>query len=230
MRYTNLFFDLDRTLWDYDANSARALTEIFTAYKLHRYFASAEEFLEIYNHHNDILWERYRHGGISKEDLRVNRFGLTLKEKKLEDPALNSQIGEHYMDITPRLDTLFDHAHETLEYCAGKGYRMYILTNGFIKTQETKMVHSNILHYFKKIFSSEELGVNKPHSEFFHWAVSALHARKNECLMIGDDLEVDIKGAMSYGIDAAWFNPASEKSAFTPTYTIRDLKELNRLL
>ena len=92
------------------------------------------------------------------------------------------------------------------------------------------MANSAIDQYFTRIFSSEKLGVSKPKKEFFHWAISGIHAHKNQCLMIGDDLAVDIKGAMQYGIDGAWFNPSLIKSEFKPTYEIQDLMELNSIL
>lgn len=230
MKYQHLFFDLDRTLWDFDANSTMSLTDIFHTYKLDRSFVSTDEFIRIYNHHNELLWDDYRKGLIIKEDLRTKRFALTLMDKGINDQALSTEIGEHYMYLTPRLNILAPNAIETLEYLAEKQYKMYILTNGFISTQQQKMAHSKLDKYFIRVYSSEELGVNKPNSEIFHWAVSSVHGRKKECLMIGDDLEVDIIGAKNYGIDTAWFNPAGLNSEIHPTYEIRNMGELKTIL
>jgi len=228
--YQHLFFDLDRTLWDYDANSTKALTDIFHSYKLDQSYTSAEEFLRIYNHHNDLLWEDYRQGMITKEDLRTRRFELTLREKGINDHPLCMEIGAHYMHIIPQLNILAPNTIETLEYLKDRQYRMYILTNGFLSTQQQKMAHSRLDSYFVRIFSSEELGVNKPHMKIFHWAVSAVHGKKKECLMIGDDFEVDIIGAKKYGIDTVWYNPAGLKSDPKPTYTISNMSELQKIL
>ncbi len=230
MQYPYLLFDLDHTLWDFHANSSEALSTIFREYSLDQYFSSPGDFIKTYNHHNDILWDLYRKGSVSKEQLRIQRFEFTLREKGMDDTRLMEKIGAHYMEITPKLNILANNTIETLEYLAGKNYQMYILTNGFLATQVTKMAHSNIDRFFKKIFSSEELGVSKPHREFFHWAVSSLHAHKDACLMIGDDLEVDVKGAMNYGIDAVWYNPAETETNYTPTYTIHNMKELTSIL
>ena len=68
-KYRHIFFDLDRTLWDFDSNSAAALTEIFVRNRLERFFSSPEPFIEGYNRHNEILWEWYRRGDIKKEIL-----------------------------------------------------------------------------------------------------------------------------------------------------------------
>lgn len=134
------------------------------------------------------------------------------------------------MYITPRLNILFPQAIETLEYLRDKKYKLYILTNGFIQTQDRKMKHSDIARYFDRVFSSEELGANKPNKEIFHWAVTSINAKKEKCLMVGDDLRVDIKGAMSYGIDGVWFNPQQITGEFKPTYTIKSLDDLRSIL
>lgn len=230
MNYKYLFFDLDRTLWDYDANSRQALSFLYEEFNLQKFFTSFEEFHQLYSANNDYLWDLYRKGGTNKNELRSNRFALTLANRGIENPALAVEIGEAYMDLTPRLNILAPNTVETLNYLKKKHYKMYILTNGFMGTQETKVKHSAIEEFFIRIYSSEELGINKPKKEIFHWAVTSVHAKKQECLMIGDDLEVDIKGAMQYGIDAAWYNPLNEESAFKPTILIQDLSELINIL
>jgi putative hydrolase of the HAD superfamily len=230
LKYKHLFFDLDRTLWDYDANSSLALGEVYSEFGLDRHFSSPDEFITLYNHHNDFLWDQYRQGNIKKMELRTKRFLLTLQEKKLNDSKISEAIGIRYMYITPRLNTLAPNTIEALDYLTGLNYKLYILTNGFLSTQEKKMASSEIDRYFIKIYSSEELGVNKPRKEIFHWAVSSVHAHKSECLMIGDDLEVDVRGAMNYGMDAVWYNPGNLPSDFNPTYTISDIGELTKIL
>jgi len=230
VRYTHLFFDLDRTLWDYDANSSRSLGMVYDEYNLSAFFDSAEEFIGIYNFHNDNLWEEYRQGKIIKADLRSKRFSLALMEKQLDDPELSVQIGERYMEVTPRQNILAPGTIETLAYLRKLGYHMYILTNGFLSTQELKLANSGIDTYFERIFSSEEIGINKPRQEIFHWAVSSLHAKKRESLMIGDDVMVDVRGAMDYGLHAVWFNPGKLRSEVTPTYMITKLDELKQIL
>ncbi len=230
MKYKFLFFDLDHTLWDYHSNSTKALTQLYAKYKLELYFDSPAEFISIFNQHNDTLWEDYRQGNIKKEELRYKRFKDTFGEKEFYNNDLSVEIGDLYMEITPRLNTLFPNTIETLEYLAPRGYEMYILTNGFLKTQEIKLENAGIDKFFKRIFSSDELGINKPHKEFFHWVVSSLHANKKDCLMIGDDEKVDIGGAKNYGIDSVWFNSVDQNHSDKAIQTISDLAELKSLL
>lgn len=39
------------------------------------------------------------------------------------------------------------------------------------------------------------LGSNKPNPKIFQWAMSSVNGKKEECIMIGDDFEVDILGS-----------------------------------
>lgn len=230
MQYKYLFFDLDHTLWDYHANSTKALIQLFEKFELAPWFPSTPEFITRFNHHNDLLWEAYRQGSIKKDELRDKRFRDTFLEGGLENEKLVHEFSDLYMEVTPRLNTLFPNTMKTLQYLADRKYEMYILTNGFLKTQEIKLENAGIDIFFKKIFSSDELGINKPHKDFFHWVISSLHAKKSDCLMIGDDERVDVGGAKNYGIDAIWFNSVDETQSDIAVKTISDLSQLTDML
>lgn len=228
-QYRHIYFDLDRTLWDFNSNSRVALTEVFQKFQLTPYFENADEFMELYNKHNDRLWDQYRKGNLTKAVLRSKRFELTLKEKKIKDKVLAEKIGEEYLRISPLKTILFPNSHEILTYLQ-PGYKLYILTNGFRETQLQKLKNCELKKYFLEVFTSETIGYNKPHSKIFHWAVSSVNARKDECLMIGDDQFVDITGSNSYGMDSVLFNPEKMEQVVPSKYAITDLKELKEIL
>ncbi|MFZ5941798.1 MAG: YjjG family noncanonical pyrimidine nucleotidase [Bacteroidota bacterium] len=229
-KYSCIFFDLDRTLWDYDTNSAAVLKEIFSNFSLDRFFSSEQDFLRTFEIHNDRLWDEYRKGRMNKEILRNLRFELTLRERDISDPELSEKIGDYYLGRSTEMNLLFPGTFDILNYLKDKGYRLFILTNGFRQTQIGKLTNSGIISYFERMFTSEEIGYNKPNREIFHWAVTSLNARKKECLMIGDDNKVDIEGAAAYGIDAVWFNPLKVESATRAILTITSLDGLQELL
>ena len=228
-KYRHIFFDLDRTLWDFDSNSAAALTEIFVRNRLERFFSSPEPFIEGYNRHNEILWEWYRRGDIKKEILRSLRFDLTLRDAGVEDAELARSIGEDYLSISTQKTILFPHTHEILEYLLGR-YKLYILTNGFRETQFSKLRNCGLEKYFNHVFTSETIGYNKPHPKIFQWAVSSVNGKREECLMIGDDISVDIEGAANCGIDQVYFNPEGLVTDFSPSYEIISLEQLKNIL
>ncbi len=227
--YKHIFFDLDRTLWDFDSNSRAALTDVFEIHQLARYFESPEPFINGYHKHNEVLWDRYRQGTIKKELLRSLRFDLTLQDVSVEDTDLAKAIGEDYLQLSTEKTIIFPYTHEILAYLHEK-YPLYILTNGFRETQFSKMKNCDLSKYFHTVFTSETIGFNKPHPKIFQWAVSSVNGRKEECIMIGDDIEVDIEGAKSYGIDQVFFNPERLITESVPTYTIESLSELRGIL
>jgi len=228
--YKHIYFDLDRTLWDFDNNSREALTELYYTFQLENYFPSSDEFIKIYHKHNDRLWAQYREGNLSKETLRFKRFELTFREKNLKNQDIAKSVGEEYLHLSMLKTLVFPNTYEVLGYLNEK-YYLYILTNGFRETQLNKLKNCRLSHYFQKVFTSETIGYNKPHREIFHWAVSSVNARKEECLMIGDDMEVDIYGAEQYGIDSVFFNPAGYQHPDNKsTYEINDLIELKKIL
>jgi putative hydrolase of the HAD superfamily len=227
--YKHIFFDLDRTLWDFDANSRAALTDVFRKHYLDRYFESPEPFITSYHKHNELLWNQYRDGKIKKELLRSLRFELTLQEVQVNNPELSIAIGEDYLLLSTEKMILFPHTHEVLAYLSAK-YPLYILTNGFAETQFSKMKKCDLSKYFQHVFTSETIGHNKPHPKIFQWAMSSVNGKKEECLMIGDDIEVDITGARRSGMDQVFFNPDQLITAEKATYEINSLLDLKKIL
>ncbi len=228
-KYQHIFFDLDRTLWDFDGNSSESLRIIFRKYKLDNYIDDPDVFTQTYHRINRRLWELYRTGRMTKEVLRTRRFLMSLEEFGIRDMELAGRIGEDYLRISPTKTILIPHTIEILKYLQTT-YRLHIITNGFQKTQETKLRNCRLDRYFSSLTTSEAVGHNKPGPEIFHHALSSVHARKNESIMVGDDLEVDISGARKYGIDQVFFNHDGIRHSDLVTHEIRSLIELKEIL
>ncbi len=229
-RYRHLFFDLDRTLWDYDSNAMEALQEIYNSYKLEGVFDEFENFHCSFTKHNDELWKEFRLGKVHKDVLRTLRFEKTLFDYGTINSDLAIELNNHFLEISPRKTRLIDGAIDLLEYLRSKPYSLYIITNGFTKIQLLKMESSGLDVYFKKVFTSENTSSSKPHNDIFRQAVTSVNARKNESLMIGDDLETDITGARNYGIDQVFFNPLIVSHNHKTTFEITKLDQLREIL
>ncbi len=228
-RYKHIYFDLDRTLWDFENNSLEALMDIYHKYKLEQHFSDGKDFVSTYHLHNERLWEQYREGNLTKNILRSKRFRLCLEDRKVKDHKLAATIGDEYLLLSTIKTRLFPNTHEILVYLKER-YHLYILTNGFRETQLSKLKNCGLEIYFEKVFTSETIGVNKPNQKIFEWAVNSVNARKSECLMIGDDEKVDIIGAKQFGMDTVFFNPAEREYSVKPEYVIKDLIELKNFL
>jgi putative hydrolase of the HAD superfamily len=231
-KYDHLFFDLDHTLWDFEANSEATLRDLFTELKLdERATSDFNDFHTTYSHHNNIYWDRFRKGFINREELRWKRMWRTLVDYKIADEGLAKSLSDRYLDILPTKTNLFPHCKELLAYLSEKNYPMHIITNGFEKTQHQKLKNSGIDHFFIQVVTSEQAGIMKPHAAIFEYALNKANTTASQSIMIGDTLEVDMLGAINAGIDTAYFNPAQPPTEkIKPTYVIDNLGELFKIL
>ena len=228
-KYRHLFFDLDRTLWDYENNASEALNEIYHAYNLVTIFAGFSNFHLTFTKHNNDLWKEYREGKVHKDILRTLRFERTLLDYESINPSLAIELNNDFLEISPRKPHLIPGAIQLLEYLIKMRYNLYIITNGFTKIQLLKMETSGLTGYFDKIFTSENTRSNKPQRAIFEHAVTSVNARKLQSIMIGDDLETDIIGARNFGIDQVYFNPEGISHNEKITYEISELTELLKI-
>jgi putative hydrolase of the HAD superfamily len=227
-QYRHLFFDLDRTLWDYDANSREAFRDLLPTY-LPGKDIDPDHFFELFNTHNEHLWGEYRKFNISKDFLRTERFRRVFEEYGIQDDRLATKMNDDYLRVAPQKKALIPDAKDVITELAGK-YNLYIITNGFTEVQLIKLSESGLSSFFKKVFTSDMTGETKPAKAIFHYALTSVQARKNESLMIGDDLEVDVIGARNYGIDQVYYNPGGLIHHETVSFEIRRLAELRNFL
>ncbi len=227
--YKHIYFDLDRTLWDFESNSKDTFVDIIDKYNLLHRVGSIDTFLVSYRKYNDRLWLQYREKKIEKRILRWKRFYLTMLDFNIDDIELAKQIGEDYLDISKTKKKLFPFTHEILNYLHKK-YELHIITNGFEEVQFSKLDNCGLRKYFTEIITSEKVGVQKPKPEIFEFALQAASANSSESLMIGDDVEVDIKGAKNLGIDQVHFNFIRQNPSTKATYEIKSLSELRDIL
>jgi putative hydrolase of the HAD superfamily len=231
MKYKHLFFDLDHTLWDFDANARETLLQLHENLKLHeRGVHDFDVFHKTYLQHNEKLWDRYRKGFIRQEELRLKRMWLTLLDFHIADEELTREMADQFLSLLPTRTILFPDTKEVLDYLRDKGYGLHLITNGFEKTQHSKLKHSRLDGYFKNVITSEASNSIKPQSEIFIYAMEKAGASVTESLMIGDTLDVDIAGAMSVGMDQVHVNYNHTPQDLQPTYTIHTLAELKTFL
>lgn len=225
-RYKHIFFDLDRTLWDFDAAAEVAFERLYEKYNLKALgIPSAHDFHEVYHPLNEQLWVQYRANAITKDDLNRTRFLKPLEHYGIHDVALADQLSTDYVYWSPRIVRLVPGTMELLDYLKPK-YHLHLITNGFQEVQHTKLSGSGMEPYFETLTVSEEVGVKKPNPEIFQYALQKAHAQADEGLMIGDEMAVDIDGARAVGMDTLLFNPKGEPVEGERTYEVRDLREI----
>jgi putative hydrolase of the HAD superfamily len=228
MGYKNVFIDLDRTLWDFETNSAETFHEIFHKYKLDK-VCEFDNFYSVYREINDKLWREYRNKLIEKDTLSWKRFFLSMQHFGCGDEETARLMANDYISISPQKTRLFPGTIELLQFLSSK-YRVYLVTNGFKEVQYNKIKNCKIDLYFDKVFTSEEVGCNKPNIEYFQFVLAQTNSLPEQSIIIGDDIEVDIKGAAQVGISTIWCNFVEQTSDFTPDYEVKSLLDILQIL
>ena len=227
--YKHVFFDLDRTLWDFDQNMIDALRDIFFDFNLDSVFPDIHTFINTFTKHNDYLWEKNRLGELKKDILRFKRFDMTLRDYGVNEPLVSKKMGDEYIRITPLKTALVPNAREILEYLKPR-YKLHIITNGFDEVQFPKLEKCHIANYFDKVVTSETSGYHKPCPEAFGYALSSANARKEESIMVGDDLDIDIAGSKKFGMDQIFFNRHSISHKIKATHEVNNLLDIKKIL
>ncbi|VAW12679.1 Pyrimidine 5'-nucleotidase YjjG [hydrothermal vent metagenome] len=223
---TDIFFDLDHTLWDFEKNSALTFEKILPENNVS---VDVVDFLKVYVPANLAFWKLFREEKITKEALRYQRL------KSVFD-KLGVEVGDHIIDLLadqyilhlPSFNHLFQGAIEVLEYLKPR-YKLHIITNGFQEVQDKKLKNSKIDAFFEHIINSEIAGVKKPDPIIFQLALGNARVNAEKALMIGDNLEADILGAQAVGYRTLHFNAHNEpRHDFCPM--IHDLIEIKTFL
>ena len=222
---TDIFFDLDHTLWDFEKNSGLAFNEIFI--ELNFPF-SLDVFLKLYNPINHAQWKLYRENKITQEDLRFNRLNMTFEKLNYSASiGLIDKISEQYITYLSTFPHLFEGAIELLEALKNR-FRLHIISNGFDKVQQFKIENSGIESFFEFVFTAEKVGFKKPHPEIFIQSLKTVNTTAEASIMIGDSFEADILGALNQGMQAIHFNSHNEEvhTKCPIVYSLAELKAL----
>ncbi len=226
MNFKHLFFDLDNTLYDFDKSERvslqKALSEIDIPFE--------ENLLQVYKKINKACWLDFENGVISQTDLRHMRYERFFEALSIKNDPV--QFGKRYLTHLSECDFLYDTTIPLLKNLQSD-FHLYIISNGLKEVQRPKIEKCKITSFFKKIVISDEIGIAKPYSGFFDIALENINKNSySNCLIIGDNLNSDIKGGINYGLKTCWYNPKKEKntSKLKPDFNIHDINQLFDLL
>ena len=226
MHIKHIFFDLDHTLWDFEANSKKTFSYIFDKNGLEIKF---NDFIEVYQPINHRYWKLFREDKVSKSQLRYGRLKEAFQAIDFKsDDELIHLLSEEYITYLANHNALFENAIPVLEYLQPK-YKMHIITNGFEEVQHRKLKNSNLMPFFNEIITSEKVGVKKPNPKIFEYALDITGAVNEESVMIGDNFEADILGAKNMGMQVI-FCKFNGESATEEVSSVENLLELKKFL
>lgn len=231
--HRNIFIDLDDTIWDFTANSHVSLEIMYRDLDIARIYPDYDAFSSAYYAKNSELWALYHHGKIEKDFLIIERYAHLLRTIGYNDidNRLAQRMNEYYLDTLALQTQLVPYAIELLDYLTRRGYNLYILSNGFIEVQHKKLQSAGIGDYFKRMVLSDEIGINKPDRRLFDYALEVTHSQAADTLMIGDNYDADILGAMQAGWGQIYFDRNHRGiTAQEPQHTVHSLKKVMDIL
>lgn len=226
----HIFFDLDNTLWDFEKNSREALLQLFHEYQIDKLcHTSFDEFISVYEKINHELWHLYSLQLTTKEELRYQRFHKAFMYFNFDNVDIAQQWANDYLTLSPYKTHLIEGTHDVLNYLKDK-YTLHIITNGFKEVQDIKLNSCKLKHFFDEIIISEDHGFNKPDIKLFKIAQSLTNSTASECVMIGDNYDTDILGALNAKWKAIHLSSAKIENENGNFFQIENLKRLVEIL
>ena len=155
--------------------------------------------------------------GLDGNSAAIKHFGLT-------------KTPWHSEDEVPYSD-----AHTTLTALIDKGYKLGIIANQKLGTEE-RLKSWSLRQYFDVIVASAEIGYAKPDKEIFEKALELAKCTAEESVMVGDRLDNDIIPAKAIGMKTIWVKnglaqyQGAELGEGVADYQIGSLSELLRIL
>lgn len=228
--YTCVLFDLDHTLWDYEANSRETLEELYKQFDLRTHGVPDIESFQIqFKRVNTELWELYDTGRIDSHVIRNERFRKILQAFYIFDDPLCRSLSVDYLNTCPTKGHLIPHALDILDYLNDR-YKLTVVTNGFEEIQNLKLSSTRLNTYFNHVITSQKAGHKKPSKEIFDYALRMNETKCSQAIMIGDNLITDMGGARNASIDCVFFNPESIVHETSVSHEITSLAELRQIL
>ena len=221
-----VLLDLDNTIIDFNECARHSIMNIFEEYG----FVYTPKVFDTFITENVKIWKRLENGEITKSELRAYRWNIILGKLGIEYDG--TIIEEKFEYGVSQGAYPVEGAYELLDYLQDK-YELYIVSNGFRFVQESRLKIGDYRKYFKDIFLSEDIGIQKPAPEFFDYCFEKLkNPQKDTVILIGDSLSADIIGGINYGIDCIWFNKNGDTlpDDVKPTYTVDTLSEIKNIL
>ncbi|WNB93542.1 HAD family hydrolase [Bacillus sp. NEB1478] len=208
------FFDLDNTLFNYEASFKKASLFAFNSIFVPQLnqLVDLEKWFRSYKGFCDLYWSSYETNKITKEEYRRNRLiasfiALNLPISFKEDALLRYQslVEESipaFVEPYPWIGKIWNRLNES---CSHVG----VISNGGSKLQREKLKKLRLNLSTATIYISSEISLAKPSAEVFTYAASKCSAKNY--YYCGDSYEFDILPAVQAGWTGIWWNPEKRK-------------------
>lgn len=178
------------------------------------------EYLNKFN--TNIKFDEVKQGFYQSWMEGIKDIKVTLTEYPIED-FLNNFLQKHELSLNLeqcieainlfytgyREQVYFENSiYDTLKIIKEKGYKIGIISNTCYYDEVMKecFKKANIYDLIDSFTFSYSLKIGKPNKQIFKTAIETMKITPVEAVMVGDNLESDIKPALDLGMKTIWLN------------------------
>lgn len=223
-----ILWDVDGTLLDFARSESCGIRSCLEEIG---FYGCDDAMLERYAKINQRYWEALERGEVTKQEVLLGRFETFFGEEGIscdDVAAFNSSYQK-------KLGELFFENEHAIQLCQKLHERVsqYVVTNGTVEAQKSKLKNSGLGACMDGVFISDEIGVEKPGIGFFDHVFAAIGpVKRDEVLIVGDSLTSDMRGGNNAGILCCWYNPRRKPNTagVRIDYEIQRLWDVEKIL
>ncbi|NBK92348.1 HAD family hydrolase [bacterium 1XD21-13] len=204
-----VIFDIDNTLYSYDQGHGEGMKAL-CAYVEEQLEVETEEFLAMVKQTNQEITERLGTDNASIHSRSIRFQNLLEKWGKPLFPHVQAMY-HVYWDTLLKASGPEPGAIACMQELKAMGIRIGIGTDMTAMMQYEKLSAFGFAPFVNHIVTSQEAGVEKPHTEFMRLCIKKAEARPEECVFVGDNFRKDACGASACGMHGVWYNPKEKK-------------------
>ncbi|MFK0231526.1 HAD family hydrolase [Streptomyces vinaceus] len=199
-----VLWDIDDTLFDYTGADTAGLARRLAEEGIAERYGSPAQALALWREITTRHWDRFAAGEVDFQEQRRDRVRDFLGEPAMSAAEADGWF-DRYVVHYKAAWTLFPDVVPVLDALAA-GYRHGVLSNSSTVNQDPKLRHLGLRERFEVLLCAAELGVSKPEAEAFLAACEALGLPPGEVAYVGDQPEIDARGARDAGLTAVWLD------------------------
>ncbi|MGW3162737.1 HAD family hydrolase [Streptomyces sp. NPDC001142] len=198
-----VLWDIDDTIFDYSGADRAGMRAHLEQEGLPDGYGSVEQALVAWRAITDVHWARFAAGETDFPGQRRDRVREFLS-RALDDAEADDWFARHAAHYEAAW-SLFPDVLPVLDRLAGR-FRHAVLSNSSIHNQDRKLRVLGVRDRFEAVVCAVELGVSKPEPGAFHAACDALALEPGEVAYVGDEPDIDARGAAAAGLMGIWLD------------------------
>ncbi|MEU1279605.1 HAD family hydrolase [Streptomyces sp. NPDC005805] len=201
-----VLWDIDDTIFDYAGADRAGMSAHLAGEGLPDAYRDVGEALAAWKRITEVHWARVARGLTDFQGQRRDRVRDFLGRPAMTDAEADDWFGRHLVHYEAAW-ALFPDTLPALDLLAGD-YRHAVLSNSSLANQERKLRALGVRDRFEAVVCAIDMGVHKPEARAFLAACEILGLRPQEVAYVGDQPDIDARGAAEAGLTGVWLDRA----------------------